>query len=57
MTPFDEILNTIEKIHLKYPEVPFGKILDCLTSHGENVWNLTDEEVLKRLKYILSKDE
>ena len=57
MTPFDEILNTIEKIHLKYPDVPFGKILDCLTSHGENVWNLTDDEVLRRLKYILSKDE
>jgi hypothetical protein len=56
MTPFDEILNTIEAVHLKYPEVPFGKILDCLTSSHEQVWNLSDEQVLLRLKYILTKE-
>jgi hypothetical protein len=56
MTPFDEILNTIEQVHLKYPEVPFGKILDCLISSNEQVWNLSDEQVLLRLKYILTRE-
>jgi hypothetical protein len=53
MTPFDEILNTIEQIHLKNPPVSFGKLLDCLTANNEHLVNLDNSEVLKRLKYIL----
>lgn len=57
MNNFYKILELLYKFNKKYPELPFGCLMHNLTVKSENLFYLSDEELIKRLRVVLEEIE
>lgn len=42
---------------MKMPEIPFGCLMHNLTLRSENLFYMSDEEIIKRLEEVLKDDD
>jgi hypothetical protein len=57
MNNFYTILELLYKFNKKLPEIPFGCLMHNLSVKGENLFYMSDEELIKRLKVVLEEIE
>jgi hypothetical protein len=56
MNDFYKILDLLYKFHNKMPEITFGCLMHNLTVKGENLFYMSDEEIIKRIEEFLKDD-
>jgi len=57
MNNFYRILELLYKFNMKMPEIPFGCLMHNLTLRSENLFYMSDEEIIKRLEEVLKDDD
>jgi hypothetical protein len=57
MTDFYTLLELLYKFNKKYPELTFGCLMHNLAIKGENLFYMSDSEIIKRIKVVLEEDE
>ena len=56
MDNFYEILDLLYKFNKKYPELRLGQITSILTTCQEDMFYLSNEEIVIRLKELLKEE-
>ena len=56
MNNFYPLLELLYKFNKKYPELTFGCLMHNLALKGENLFYMSDEEIIKRIEEVLKED-
>jgi hypothetical protein len=56
MDNFYKILELLYKFNKAYPELSFGKLMHNLTLRSENLFYMSDTEIIKRIEEFLKED-
>jgi hypothetical protein len=56
MNKFYEILDLLYQLNKKYPDISFGCLIDNLTLRSENLFYLSEDEIIKRIKVALEEE-
>ena len=56
MNNFYPLLELLYKFNKKYPELTFGCLMHNLALRSENLFYMSDEEIIKRIEEVLKED-